>query len=364
MVDRPTSHPFNMYKNILAQPAAFAAVVRANAEPCRVVAPRLAAAGRVFVVGVGTSFHAAQAGEYLLRAYAGGLEAWGVHSFDFALYPPALRPDDWVIGVSHRGDTTYTAQALEVAHVAGCTTAMITGTGFPERRPPFVDHVFETVGREDSATYTVSYIGTLAILAQLAAAVGVERGVAGNFDDTFLAETIPGVIQTALGTEPLAAELAIAHAGRRRIAFVGGGPAGVNAPEAALKILESSYLAAQGMLVEQMMHGPFQAADPADLFVVIAPEGAAQRRSLEFARQVVELGVALVVIGDDSVTELREQAAGWIDVPRVPEPFTVVSCLVPLQLFAYHLALAAETNPDAFHLNDERFMAAFKLIKL
>jgi glucosamine--fructose-6-phosphate aminotransferase (isomerizing) len=118
------------------------------------------------------------------------------------------------------------------------------------------------------------------------------------------------------------------------------------------------------MLVEQMMHGPFQAADPADLFVIIAPDGAAQRRSLEFARQVVELGAALIVVSDGSVTELRERAAGWIDVPRVPEPFTVVSCLVPLQLFAYHLALAIGTNPDDFHLNDERFLAAFKLIKL
>jgi glucosamine--fructose-6-phosphate aminotransferase (isomerizing) len=338
--------------------------VRSNAERCNTVAPQLAGAGRIFVVGVGTSFHAAQAGEYLLRAYAGGVEAWGVHSFDFALYPPALRPDDWVIGVSHRGDTTYTVLALEVAHAAGCPTALITGTGFPERRPTFVEHVFETVGREDSATYTVSYIGTLAILAQLAATAGAERAGERAFDDGFLTETMPAIMHAALATEESVAALAREHVDRRRIVFVGGGPAGINAPEAALKILESSYLAAQGMLVEQMMHGPFQAADPDDLFVVIAPSGPAQQRCLAFARQVVELGAALIVLSDGSVSELREHAAGWIDVPSVPEPFTVVSCLIPLQLFAYQLALAAGTNPDAFHLNDERFMAAFKLIKL
>jgi glucosamine--fructose-6-phosphate aminotransferase (isomerizing) len=162
----------------------------------------------------------------------------------------------------------------------------------------------------------------------------------------------------------MVAELARAHVGRRRMAFVGGGPAGINGPEAALKVLESSYLPAQGLLIEQMMHGPFQAGDPDDLYVVIAPAGAAQQRSLEFARQVLELGAHLLIVSDGSVAELREQAGGWIDVPPVPEPFTTLSCLVPLQLFAYHLALAAGTNPDAFHLNDERFLAAFKLITL
>lgn len=364
MVERPTSHPFNMYKNIQAQPEAFRSVVAANTESSWALASLLAAGGRVFVVGVGTSFHAAQAGEYLVRAFGGGIEAWGVHSFDFGLYPPRLCATDTVIGISHRGDTTYTVRALEVARDAGCRTVLITGTDFPERRPPFVDVVFETVGREDSATYTVSYIATLAVLARLAADLGKARTGIQSFPDELLLDELPAVIRAGLETEESAAALAQAHVGRRRIAFVGGGPAGVNGPEAALKILESSYLPAQGILVEQMMHGPFQAADPDDLFVVIAPAGPAQQRSLEFARQVVELGAHLIVINDGSLTELRERAAGWIDVPAVPEPFTTISCLVPLQLFAYHLALAAGTNPDAFHLNDERFMAAFRLIKL
>lgn len=364
MVDRPTTHPFNMYKNIQAQPEAYAAVVHLNAPRSREVAPLVAAGGRIFVVGVGTSFHAAQAGEYLLRAYGGGVEAWGVHSFDFALYPPALRADDTVIGVSHRGDTTYTVKALEVARDAGCRTMLITGTDFPERRPLFVDAVFETVGREDSATYTVSYTGALAVLACLAADIGAVRSGAAPFPESLLLDELPATIRAGLQTEEVAAALAREHVGRRRIAFVGGGPAGINGPEAALKILESSYLAAQGLLIEQMMHGPFQASDPDDLFIVIAPSGAAQHRSLEFTRQVLELGAHLIVVSDGSASELREQAGGWIDVPPAPEPFTTVSCLVPLQLFAYHLALAAGTNPDAFHLNDERFMAAFKLITL
>ena len=51
-------------------------------------------------------------------------------------------------------------------------------------------------------------------------------------------------------------------------------------------------------------------------------------------------------------------------MPALPEPLTALSCLIPLQLFAYHLALARGTNPDVFRLDDPRFSRAFAGVRL
>src|SRR5207237_10196148 len=64
-------------------------------------AEKLSQAARIFVSGIGTSFHAATVGEYLLRFV--GTDAWAVRSFEFVHYPRPLRSDDGVIVISHRG---------------------------------------------------------------------------------------------------------------------------------------------------------------------------------------------------------------------------------------------------------------------
>jgi len=108
----------------------------------------------------------------------------------------------------------------------------------------------------------------------------------------------------------------------------------VTAVETALKVKETSYLQAEGMPTETMLHGPFQCVEADDLFVLIAPSGVARERTLEVAELVEEVGASYVIVGDDT-TEPRPGAAGVLRVPEVPEPFNALSCLVPLQLFSF-----------------------------
>src|SRR5215210_9412382 len=122
-------HPFHMYDAILAQPEAFARVLEKNGAAVDEFAAGASSCGRLFVVGIGTSYHAARIGEPLFREYGGGIDVRAVHSFDFALYGPDLGPGDCVVGISHRGTKRYTAQALQRAIDAGCRTALITGEG-------------------------------------------------------------------------------------------------------------------------------------------------------------------------------------------------------------------------------------------
>jgi glutamine---fructose-6-phosphate transaminase (isomerizing) len=354
MEERREGHPFHMYDAILSQPEAFASVLAKNEAAVDEFAAGASSCGRLFIVGIGTSYHAARIGEHLFREYGGGIDVRAVHSFDFALYGPDLAPGDCVVGVSHRGTKRYTAHALRRAREAGCRTALVTGEGTVSVE---AGAVFRTVAQERSSAHTVSCTTAVAVLAHLAWRVGYHRTGSEAVGEELLREYLPAALREALGAEERVEQLAREHVRRRRIWLLGGGPSAVTAEEVALKIKETSYLQAEGMSTETMLHGPFQCVEAEDLFVLVAPSGAAQERTLEVAELVDEVGGACLIVGDGAVDPLRERRR-LLGVPGVPEPLSALTCLVPLQLFAYYLALARGTNPDSFRAEDPRFARA------
>ena len=360
---KPTRHPFNMYTHIMDQADAVSNVVTANRAHIDQVAGNIANSERIFLVGIGTSHHAAQVVQEFMRVYGGGIQAWPVHSFDFALYGPELTSRDCVIIISHKGTKAYSVRALEKADAAGAKTVLITGLGL-EGKPDNAQHVIQTVPLEQSATYTISYTGALSAMALLAERIGFHRTGASAIEQIFFEQELPAAIAAGAKFDDEMQSWAERAINARRIWLTGGGPSAVTAQEIALKIKEASYLQAEGIHVEQFLHGALQNTEPDDLFILIAPQGAAQSRMFQFAEAVQEIGAPYRVISDGSADQIAANAEASIDVPSVPEPFTALTCLIPLQLFAYHLALAAGTHPDTFRLDDPRFAAAFQKASL
>jgi glucosamine--fructose-6-phosphate aminotransferase (isomerizing) len=355
MEERRSRHPFHMYDAIFTQPEAFFRVLEKNEPVVDEFAAGASSCERLFLVGIGTSHHAARIGEHLVREYAGGLDVRAIHAFDFALYGPDLTPGDCVVSVSHRGTKRYTVRALERALESGCQTALVTGEGASVSVQ--TDAVFRTVGQERSAAHTVSYTAAISILAYLASRIGYQQTGSEVLGEGLLRNKLPAALRAALGTEERVASLAREYVGRRRIWILGGGPSAVTAEEVALKIKETSYLQAEGMSTETMLHGPFQCVEAEDLFVLVAPAGVAQERTLEVAELADEIGGACLVVGNGT-PGTPQRTADLLVVPGVPEPFSALTCLLPLQLFAYHLALARGTNPDGFRADDPRFARA------
>lgn len=355
-------HPYHMYEAIRDQPETFAQTVERLETEIERLAAELAPCRRLFLVGIGTSLHAALLGEYLMRNYVARTDVRAVHSFDFALYGPELSPEDGVVAVSHRGIKRYTAQAISKARAAGCPTAVISGEdGAPEDA---ADLVLRTVAQERSSAHTVSFTAAVSALASLTSRLGSHRTRAESLDRDFLRTEFPRKLREALGTEAEASALAREHADARRIWIVGGGPTAITAEEATLKIKETSYLQAEGLSTEKMLHGPFQCVEEEDLFVLIAPSGAAQARIFDLARAVRKVGAPYLLVEDGTAESLKDTAAGRIVVPEVPEPFSALSCLIPLQLFSYHLALLRGTDPDNFRAEDPRFTGFPELVGL
>src|SRR5215831_2847150 len=165
-----------MYLTMHRQPADLTHLLDTGWEPAEEAAGLVAPAARLFIVGVGTSYHAAVVGEWLFRA--AGLDARAVLSFDFAVYSSLypLRSRDAVIVMAHSGTKTYTMRALERAGAEGAT-AISVGSLTAEHAGSQL--VLRTVEREKSAAFTASHLAAMTVLAQIATALGERRRAAG-----------------------------------------------------------------------------------------------------------------------------------------------------------------------------------------
>src|SRR5712691_801305 len=157
-----------LYRSIHAQPDAVRALLSDWEGPTQ-AAEKLAHTDRILLAGIGTSFHAASVGEYLLRF--AGADAWAVRSFEFVNYPRPLRPDDGVVIISHRGSKLHGNLAAQRAVEAKVLTIGITGKNSKMQGPEIV---LETVEQDPSATHSISYTGALTRLGQIASRLAAQ----------------------------------------------------------------------------------------------------------------------------------------------------------------------------------------------
>ena len=162
---------------------------------------------RLFLVGTGTSWHAANIGAWFLRA--AGVDACPVMAMDAALYGPRPTSEDGLILLSHRGTKLYTTEALERARADGAPTVVISGIGSPGAD-------IETTAQERSSAYTASHTGAMLRLAQIAVALGADLGPLDAVPDA-VAAVIDG---PPIGVEP---PRAVAGVHRCRAEPVDGG---------------------------------------------------------------------------------------------------------------------------------------------
>lgn len=352
-----TAHPYFMYDEIREQPEVVERSLRQVRDSGSGPSRLLAAARRIFLVGSGTSLHAAEGGAWFLRTFSRGrIEAHAVQSFEFVSYLPGLRPDDAVVAVSHSGTSHMTIRALERARRSGVETVLVTG--FPESGAGRVaQHVLPTgFEREDSWAHTASYTAALTSLAALANNLATP-------EEQLDLSPLPAVVRETLELEEMAHRLAANLVVSERtgpapsIVLVGAGPNAVTAREGQLKLLETCYVQPLAFELEQILHGPLAAITRDTLVLVSAPHGPATDRAAELCRALSHLGVHPVVFcGSDNAESFGE--AHRLIMPDVPEVISPIPAVVPLQLFAYFLSVGHGINPDLIHRDDEGQRAA------
>ena len=276
---------------------------------------------RLLLVGIGTSWHAAHHGAWMLRA--AGVEAEPVHAADVAPYGRAISPEEGVIVLSHTGSTGYSMTMLERAREAGAEALHISGIGNGGE--------LETVAAEPSYAYTASHTGAMARLAQIATALGADLGPL---------EDVPARVAAVLDLPGPLIEVP-----DRLVELIGAGPNAWTAQEGALKIREAAYVAAEGLSSEQFFHGPSIALDEQDTLVVLDGGGPMTGRTGAIAAAVEVTGA--------KVARFEQRELG--------EALSVFPLTVVVQRIALELSEARGVSPDRFRYEeDPRREAAFE----
>jgi glucosamine--fructose-6-phosphate aminotransferase (isomerizing) len=299
-------------------------------------AAKLAGAERLWLVGTGTSEHAALLGAAMLTS--AGLDARAVSGQGFALAPPRLGPGDAVIVISHTATTTFARRAREEVLAAGARVISITGEGrgWPE--------AIEAAPPERSETYTASYLAALLVLARLAVVVGEgtasarrRPGASGNgasrstpvFDLESLA-ALPALVEAAAAEPTL-----IERPPRRLTVLFGAGPAAVTAREGALKLREASRVLAEGFEAEYLLHGSAVPLTEDDHLIALDPDADPTGLTAEVARAAEHEGIAVTRLAPPPdlppllaqlplTARLQSLASDWADL-RTVDPDTVIT---------------------------------------
>src|SRR5579859_6504447 len=223
-----------MYQTMHRQPSDLRGLLATGWAPAEEAARRLAGARRVYTVGIGTSYHAALVGAWLLRA--AGSDARAISSFDFGIYPEAadpITPEDAVIVMAHSGVKTFSTASLERAATLGATRISV-GSLIAVHEGS--QQILRTVERERSAAFTSSHLAAMTVLAQIAtvleeirvpgsaaAPAGPARHVRRTNDFRAALDRLPDQVAEVLAREDDIAPLA-GEAATRRVYAVGAGP--------------------------------------------------------------------------------------------------------------------------------------------
>ena len=297
-------------RQIASQPEQLEAVLERPLP--RSAVDRLRDASRIWLVGTGTSQHAAELGAWMFQE--GGRASHAMGSMAFANRTPPFAAGDALVLISHNAgaETAYAGASWTRAVGAGLPAVAITriGGGLPDP--------VETVEKETSHTYTVSYTAALVQLARLAFELGAEA-----FAPEVLAR-IPDAVRSAI-EDPAPVEQP-----SRLLVFTGEGPASVTAREGALKVREASRFPAEGYEVETLLHGHAVPLNASDHLVTLAPpDTQGLTAGVEAAARAVGIGV----------TRIEEPA----DLPVLPAQIPLT---VRLQALALRFALERGTDPD------------------
>ncbi len=267
---------------------------------------------RIWVVGTGTSLHAAHLAAAMLQD--AGRSAHAVSSMQFVRNAPIVGPHDGVVVITHTGETAYALAARALAFSAGLQTFTICRAGLG------LNDIVETVEKESSETYTLSYTAALLALAMIASQMGAESITADKL------ALVPGSVRNAIeasSTEGIPMPT-------RMLTITGAGHDAITAREGALKVREAARQLAEGYDAEYLLHGTAVPLTSQDRLV------------------------ALTTSDEDGFVEALARAAEGEGVPtsRLAEPAPLPPLLaqipfaVRLQVLALRFALERGQDPD------------------
>jgi glucosamine--fructose-6-phosphate aminotransferase (isomerizing) len=350
------NHRHFMLKEIYEQPIVVAQTLKSYLQRLdeRVTLPipddfDLAAVRRVTIVACGTSFYAGMVAKYWFEQFARVPVDLDVAS-EFRYRTPVMEDGGLMIVISQSGETADTLAALRHAKAEGQKIAAVvnvpTSTMAREADLLLPTHAGPEIGVASTKAFTCQ----LAVLAALAANFARAKGRLTPDEEREIVEHLavaPAALNAALSRDEAIAAMAHTVAGARDVLYLGRGTDYPLALEGALKLKEISYIHAEGYAAGEMKHGPIALIDEAVPVIVIAPSGPLFEKTVSNMQEVQARGGKVVLISDaEGIAAAGQGCLATIEMPRAHPLIAPLVYAVPVQLLAYHVAVAKGTDVD------------------
>ena len=349
------NHRHYMLKEIYEQPVVVAQTLKSYLQRMddRVSLPipdfDLGAIRRVTIVACGTSYYAGMVAKYWVEQFARVPVDIDVAS-EFRYRAPVMEDGGLMIVISQSGETADTLAALRHARAEGQKIAAVvnvpTSTMAREADLLLPTHAGPEIGVASTKAFTCQLAVLAAFAANLARAKGRLDEKAEKDLVRHLAEA-PAALNGALAYDESIEGMAHLIAGARDVLYLGRGPDYPLALEGALKLKEISYIHAEGYAAGEMKHGPIALIDDKVPVIVLAPSGPLFEKTVSNMQEVQARGGKVVLVSDyDGVQAAGEGCIATITMPKVHPLIAPMVYAVPVQLLAYHVAVAKGTDVD------------------
>lgn len=309
---------------------------------------RLLATRRIIICACGTSWHAALIGKYMIEELT-RIPVEVEYSSEFRYRNPVIYPDDVVIAISQSGETADTLAAMQLAKASGAFLFGICNVVGSSIARAADTGCYTHAGPEIGVASTKAFTAQVETLLLLALNIAQEKGtVSDDLRKRIIAELpkIPAKIEKILKHDKQISELAKTFTYAHNFIYLGRGYNYPIALEGALKLKEISYIHAEGYPAAEMKHGPIALIDEEMPVVVIAPKRGHYDKILSNIQEVkARKGrvISIVTEGDKDVKGISDYS---FEIPDTEECLVPLLSVIPLQLLAYHIAIAKGRDVD------------------
>jgi glucosamine--fructose-6-phosphate aminotransferase (isomerizing) len=347
-----------MLKEMYEQPDALRSCIagrvrrddRIVVEEIAPIAGLLESIDRVELIACGTAYYASLVGAAALEELA-GIPARATVGSEFRYSPPPLDRRTLVVAVTQSGETADTIAPTRLARERGCPIVAVTNTVGSAITREADAALFLQVGPEIAVAASKTFVAQVTTLVILAAAIAKARGSLPRDRERALCRALRALPDGARRARENAeaahiSDLARRYVDSRGFMYVGRGYSYPTALEGALKLKEISYIHAEGYAAGELKHGPISLLDAECPLVAVATRSSVYDKLISNVMEGRARDARVIAVATEGDPQIERFADEILWVPDTDEMLSPVLAIVPLQLFAYHTAVARGTDVD------------------
>jgi glucosamine--fructose-6-phosphate aminotransferase (isomerizing) len=344
-------YPHFMLKEIHEQPLSLRNALRPQELYMDLMATFLDRAKNVFLVACGTSYHACLAASYMFSKLA-YLPTYPIVASEFDEHiGMAVNIDSTILAVSQSGETADTLAAVEHARNRAATVLGLTNVvGSTLTRVSRV-YILQQSGPEIGVAATKTFTAQLLVLAQLALRVAKLRGKVSHQEIKEIEKKlkeIPDIVERTIRVnEEKIKQIVRKYGDSRTFIFLGRGISTATSLEGRLKLMEIAYVPAFAFPAGESKHGPISLVEPGVTVIFICPKDRTRKTIIGNIMEMKARGASIISVIEEGDEEIKRLSDDYLEVAgEIPESLSPIAFVIPLQLFAYYMAVEKGYNPD------------------